>query len=102
MLENKEEIPAEELVKDPEAVEEKYLRIEEFEKEGASFEEFLLSLGDYTDVAKAKSERWQKMITSYGKQITDAEVVVEEQKERVSSLVEFWEGVKVNNPVTHL
>ena len=66
-LQNKEEVPEEELVKDPEAVEEKHLKIAEFEPEGASFEEFLLALGDYTDVVKAKSERWKTLIGQFGK-----------------------------------
>ena len=59
---NKEEVPEDQLIKDPEPFEEKHLQIKEFESEGASFEEFLLSLGDYTDVVKAKSERWKTCI----------------------------------------
>lgn len=78
------------------------MRIKEFEPEGASFEEFLLSLGDYTDVVKAKSERWKNLIASYGKQITDAEAVVDDERERLTALVEFWEGVKVSNPIVQL
>ena len=101
-IQNKEEVPEAELIKDPEAVEEKHLKIAEFEPEGASFEEFLLSLGDYTDVVKAKSERWKTLVGQYGKQITDSEVVVEEDKERITALVDFWEGVKVSNPIAQL
>ena len=101
-IQNKEEVPEAELIKDPEAVEEKHLKNAEFEPEGASFEEFLLSLGDYTDVVKAKSERWKTLVGQYGKQITDSEVVVEEDKERITALVDFWEGVKVSNPIAQL
>lgn len=90
------------MIKEPGPVEEKHLRIKEFESEGASFEEFLLSLGDYTDVVKGKSERWQKSISVFGKQITDAEVVLDEEKGRLTALVEFWEGIKTNNPVSQL
>ena len=43
------------------------MKIAEFEPEGASFEEFLLALGDYTDVVKAKSERWKTLIGQFGK-----------------------------------
>jgi hypothetical protein len=50
-------------MKVPESTEEKHLKIAEFEPEGASFEEFLLSLGDYTDVVKAKTERWLKQLS---------------------------------------
>ena len=53
-------------------------------------------------MVKAKSERWKTCIAQYGRQITDAEVVIEEERERVSALVDFWEGVKVNNPVAQL
>lgn len=101
-LQNKEEVPEDQLVKDPEPFEEKHLQIKEFEPEGGSFEEFLLSLGDYTDVVKAKSERWKTLIAQYGRQITDAEVVLDEERERVTALVDFWEGVKVNNPIVQL
>ena len=78
------------------------MKIQEFEPEGASFEEFLLSLGDYTDVVKAKSERWKAQVGSFGRQITDQEAVIEEERERLTALVEFWEGVKVNNPIVQL
>lgn len=57
-IDNGETIPEEELVKKPEPFEEKHLKVEEFEPEGGSLDEFLLSLGDYTDVVKAKSARW--------------------------------------------
>ena len=57
-IENGEVIPEEELIKEPEPIEEKHLKIQEFEPEGSSFDQFLLSLGDYTDVVKAKSHRW--------------------------------------------
>ena len=101
-IEKGEEIPEEELIKDPVAVEEKHLKIQEFEPEGASFEEFLLSLGDYTDVVKAKSERWKTIVGQFGKQITDSEIVLEEERERITALVDFWEGVKVSNPISQL
>ena len=97
-----EEIPEDQLIKEPEATEEKHLSIDEFEPEGASFEEFLLSLGDYSDIAKSKSERWHKQIGQFNKHITDSEVVVEEEKERVTALVEFWEGVKTNGSIAQL
>lgn len=98
-IEAGETIPETELIVDPEAYEERELKILEFESEGAAFEEFLLSLGDYTDVAKAKTEKWKQMISVFVKQITNGEEVVEKEKEKLSSNVEFWEGVKVNNPV---
>ena len=37
-----EKIPEQDLIRDPEPYEEKLFRFEEFEQEGASFEEFLL------------------------------------------------------------
>lgn len=53
-------------------------------------------------MVKQKSERWSKQINGYSKQITDHELVIEEEKERITALVEFWDGVKVNNPVAQL
>ena len=102
MISNHELIPADQLMKIPESTEDKHLKIAEFEPEGASFEEFLLSLGDYTDVVKAKTERWMKHLSSFGKQLTDSDLVIEEEKERITALVEFWEGVKVSNPIEQL
>jgi hypothetical protein len=101
-IENGETIPEEELIKQPEPVEEKHLKVEEFEPEGASFEEFLLSLGDYTDVVKAKSERWKLLINGFQRQITNAEDVIEQQKEQVQTVADFWEGVKVRKPTEQL
>lgn len=89
-------------MKVPESTEEKHLKIAEFEPEGASFEEFLLSLGDYTDVVKAKTERWLKQLSQFGKQLTDSDLVIEEERERITALVEFWEGVKEKNPTEQL
>ena len=76
--------------------------MQEFETEGASFEEFLLQLGDYADIVKQKTERWQRQIAGFGKQITDSEVVIDEEKERLQALVDFWEGVQHSNPVVQL
>lgn len=42
-----EEIPAEELIKDPEPYEERLYKLDEFEDEGHALEEFLLSLMDF-------------------------------------------------------
>jgi len=53
-----EEVPEDQLIKEPGPVEEKHLKVQEFEVEGASFEEFLLQLGDYSDIVKQKTERW--------------------------------------------
>ena len=50
-------------------------------------------------MVKNKSERWHKQIGQYSKQITDHEVVVEESKERLTALVEFWDGVKTNGSI---
>jgi hypothetical protein len=37
--------------------------MEEFEVEGNSFEELLLSLGNYTDVVRAKTQRWKDLLS---------------------------------------
>jgi uncharacterized radical SAM superfamily protein len=59
-------------------------------------EEFLLSLIDYQDLVKAKTERWKLQINKFQKQIPNE--TVDKLKEELTSVVEFWEGIKVNNP----
>lgn len=56
-------------------VEERLVKFMEFESEGAALDEFLLSLGDYIDVAKAKTERWKLLINSFQKQVTNPEEI---------------------------
>ena len=62
----------------------------------------MLSLGDYTDVVKAKTEKWQKSITTFAKQLTDGEQVVEKEKDQLTGMVEFWDAVNSGNPITQL
>ena len=64
--------------------------------EGQGLEEFLLSLIDYQDLVKAKTERWKLQINRFQKQIGNESV--EKMKDELISVVEFWEGIKVNNP----
>ena len=52
-------IAEQDLIRDPEPYEERTVKVEEFENEGRSIEEFLLSLIDYQDLVKAKTERWR-------------------------------------------
>jgi hypothetical protein len=56
----------------------------------------LLSLIDYQDLVKAKTERWKLQINRFQKQIGNESV--DKIKEELTSVVEFWEGIKVNNP----
>jgi len=79
-------------------VEERIIKFMEFESEGAALDEFLLSLGDYIDVAKAKTERWKLLINAFQKQVTNADEI-DQAKDQLQGLVDFWEGIKVNNPV---
>ena len=60
-----EKIAENEVVKEIDAYEERVVKVEEFELEGAGFEELLLSLVDYQDVVKAKTERWKLQINRY-------------------------------------
>ena len=39
--------------------EERLYKLDEFEDEGHAFEEFLLSIVDFQDVVKAKTEQWK-------------------------------------------
>lgn len=36
--------------------------MQEFEIEGSALEEFLLSLGDFSDIVKTKAERWKNLV----------------------------------------
>ncbi len=74
--------------------------MKEFELEGQGLEEFLLSLIDYQDLVKAKTERWKLQINKFQKQIPNE--AVDKLKEELTSVVEFWEGIKVNNPAQQL
>ena len=62
-----ETIPEPDLIKDLEPYEEKYFKFSEFEVEGSALEEFLLTLGDYSDVVRAKTERWKTLVSAFQK-----------------------------------
>ena len=76
-----ERIPEQDLIREPEAYEERVVKVEEFEVEGGAFEEFLLSLIDYQDIVKAKTDRWKLQINRYQKQASYGNETVEKLKE---------------------
>jgi hypothetical protein len=90
------------LVKDPLPVEEKHFKFEEFESEGNALEEFLLTLGDYSDVVRAKTEKWYNMLLPFNKSATEGEKHVEAAQKKLKEQLEFWDGLKVNNAVVQL
>jgi hypothetical protein len=47
MIEQGENVPDDELIREPEPYEERLYKLDEFEDEGAAFEEFMCSLIDY-------------------------------------------------------
>ena len=51
-------------MREPEAYEERLYKLDEFEDEGHALEEFLLSLTDFQDIVKAKTEKWKEAVTS--------------------------------------
>ena len=97
-----EEIPEEELIKEPEPYEERLYKLDEFEEEGQALEEFLLSLMEYQDVVKAKAEKWKEAIQAMQDVISGGEDVVAQKKEQLMAKVEFWEQVKTNKPSAQL
>ena len=97
-----EAIPDSELIREPEPYEDRIVKVDEFENEGASLEEFLLSLIDYQDIVKAKTERWRLQINRFQKVATNGNEAVEKLKEELTSVVDFWEGIKLNNPASQL
>jgi hypothetical protein len=62
----------------------------------------LLTLGDYSDVVRAKTERWYNLLMPFNKNATDGEVVVEKAQKKLKEQLEFWDGLKVNNPIVQL
>lgn len=47
---------------------------------------------------KAKTERWKLQINRYQKIATNGNEVVDKLKEELTAVVDFWEGIKINNP----
>ena len=64
-------IPEAEMIREPEPYEDRLVKVEEFDTEGAGLDEYLLSLVDYQDVVKAKTERWRLQINRYQKVATN-------------------------------
>lgn len=62
----------------------------------------MLSLIDFQDVVKAKTEKWKESITSQQEAISGGEEVATAMKEAVAAKVEFWEQVKLNKPSAQL
>lgn len=96
-----EEVPEGELIKETAPFDERHVMIDEFEVEGSALEEFLLSLGDFSDVVRAKVDRWKNLLSQFQKQLTNVEEVDHTQK-KLAEVVEFWDGVKTHNPLAHL
>lgn len=101
-MEMGEAIPAEEQMKEPEPYEERLYKLDEFEDEGHAFEEFLLSIVDFQDVVKAKTEQWRAQIQSMSDAVSGGEETVTNLKELVGVKVDFWEQVKLNKPSAQL
>lgn len=53
------------MIRDPEPYEEKQYKFFEFEAEGNSLEEFLMTLGDYSDIVRAKTDRWKTLVSAF-------------------------------------
>lgn len=87
------------MIKDPTPFEEKQFKFDEFETEGNALEEFLLTLGDYSDVVRAKTEKWYAMLMPFNKTASDGERHVEAAQKKLKEQLEFWDGLKVNNPI---
>lgn len=63
-------------------------------------EEFLLTLGDYSDVVRAKTERWKSLVSTFQKSTSDGDQLVEKEQKALAEQVEFWDGLKINSPAT--
>ena len=67
------------MIRDPEPYEEKNIKFGEFEVEGAALEEFLMTLGDYSDVVRAKTERWKILVSAFQKTASNGDQLVEKE-----------------------
>lgn len=87
-------IPDSELIRLPEAVEERIVRALEVEREGGSFEEYLLSLG-YVDVVYTQTEGWINrvdILRAYKVRSEDTDKI----KKSLLELIDFWNVLKAN------
>lgn len=53
-------------------------------------------------MVRAKTERWYNLLMPFNKNATDGEVVVEKAQKKLKEQLEFWDGLKVNNPIVQL
>ena len=59
-----------------------------------------MTLGDYSDVVRAKTERWKSLVSNFQKSSSDGDQVVEKEQRALAEQVEFWDGLKINSPAT--
>ena len=59
-----------------------------------------MTLGDYSDVVRAKTERWKSLVSTFQKSSSDGDQVVEKEQRALAEQVEFWDGLKINSPAT--
>lgn len=53
-------------------------------------------------MVRAKTERWYTLLGPFNKSATDGEKYVEAAQKKLKEQLEFWDGLKVNNPIAHL
>ena len=90
-IERGEEVPEEELIKDPEPynVDETYCS--EFEREGGEYENFLLMFKpEYTE---QRANKWKAKLNKLIPKLTNGEQVVEEMTKEIDQNVSFWKSV---------
>ena len=93
-IEKGEEIPTEDLIKDPEPYEVTETYCIEFEKEAQSYEEFLLMFKN--EYPEARAEKWKAKLHKLIPKLTNGEEVVENLIKDIDICVNFWKAIKEN------
>jgi len=58
----------------------------------------MLSLIDFQDIVRAKTDKWKESVAQLQDQISDGEEVTAQLKEAICAKADYWEQVKLNKP----
>jgi len=91
-IQNGEEVPPEDLVKDPEPYDVTETYCTELEKEGDAYEQFLAMFKDqYTE---ERADKWKAKLHKLAPKLTNGDEVIESLISDIQTNVNFWKGVK--------
>ena len=93
-LERGEEVPEEELIKDPEPYDVEETYCDELEREGKEYENFLLMFKP--EFAEQRANKWKAKLNKLIPKLTNGEEVVEGLTTEIDQNVNFWKSVNDN------